>query len=79
MAGLTFESALIAAILPILLASLSVAVATRPAIAIPLLLLVVMIASASLEPVSVVAGIHVGATEILSVTLVVATLIRLQN
>jgi hypothetical protein len=79
MAGLTFESALIAAILTILLASLSVAVATRPAIAIPLLLLVVMIASASLEPVSVVAGIHVGATEILSVTLVVATLIRLQN
>ena len=79
MAGLTFESALIVAILTVLFALLSVAVATRPAIAIPLLLLVVMLFSASLEPVSVVAGIHVGATEILSVTLVVATLIRLQS
>ena len=79
MAGLTFESALIAATLIVLVGLLSVGLATRPAAAIPLLLLVEMAVSASLAPGTGVAEFHVGPTDALSVILMVATLIRVQK
>ena len=79
MAGLTFESALIAATLLVLVGLLSVGLATRPAAAIPLLLLVEMAVSASLAPGTGVAEFHVGPTDALSVILTVATLIRVQK
>jgi hypothetical protein len=79
MAGLTFESALIAATLIVLVGLLSVGLATRPAAAIPLLLLVEMAVSASLAPGTGVAEFRVGPTETLSVILTVATLIRVQK
>ena len=64
MAGLTFESALIAATLIVLVGLLSVGLATRPAAAIPLVLLVEMAVSASLAPGTGVAEFHVGPTDI---------------
>jgi hypothetical protein len=79
MAGLTLESALLAAILVVVIALLSVGLATRPAVAIPLLLLVEMAVSASLEPAIYVTGVRVGLAEAFSVILIVATLIRWQN
>jgi hypothetical protein len=79
MAGLTFESALIAATLIVLVGLLSVGLATRPAAAIPLLLLVEMAVSASLAPGAGVAEFRVDPTEALSVILTVATLIRVQR
>ena len=79
MTGLTLETALLAAIAPILVALLTVGFASRPASAIPLLLLVQMTASYA-----VIGGISLGQLnvypgDILSVGLVAATLARWQQ
>ena len=76
MASLTLESALLAAIMAVLIALLSVSFASRPASAIPLLLLVEMGVASSITPGVMVGNLHVYAGDILIVTLVAATLMR---
>ena len=79
MAGLTLESVLLAGIALVLIGLLSVSFASRPASAIPLLLLVEMGAAASITPGVMVAQFHVYPGDIITVALVVAILIRWQH
>jgi hypothetical protein len=79
MAGLTLESVLLAGIVLILVALLSVGFASRPASAVPLLLLVEMGDAASIAPSVMVGHFHVYAGDIIAVALAMATLIRWQQ
>lgn len=79
MAGLTLESALLAGIALVLIGLLSVSFASRPASAIPLLLLVEMGAAASITLGVMVGQFHVYPGDIITVALAVATLIRWQQ
>ena len=76
MASLTLESALLAAIVVVLIVLLSVGFANRPASAIPLLLLVEVGVASSITPAVMVGHLHVYAGDILVTALVVATLLR---
>src|ERR1039458_1198533 len=79
MAGLTLESTLLAAIALVLVALLSVGFASRPATAVPLLLLVEMAASSSITLGAMVGPLHVYAEDIIAVALAAATLMRWQR
>ena len=79
MAGLTLESTLLAAIALVLVALLSVGFASRPATAVPLLLLVEMAASSSITLGAMVGPLHVYAEDIIAVALAAATLMRSQR
>jgi O-Antigen ligase len=79
MAGLTLESALLAGILLALVSLLSVGFATRPVIAVPLLVLVEMGTAAFINSAVTLGQMHVSAGDILAVALAVATLLRLQQ
>jgi hypothetical protein len=78
-AGLTLESALLAAIALVLIGLLSVSFASRPASAIPLLLLVEMTTATSISQVVMVGQFHVYPGDIITVALAAATLIRWQQ
>ncbi|MGA3354463.1 MAG: hypothetical protein ABSD85_14965 [Acidimicrobiales bacterium] len=79
MAGLTLESALLAAIALALVTLLSVVFASRPASAIPLVLLVEMASLFSIPQGVMVGQFHVYPEDIITVALAVATLIRWQQ
>ncbi len=79
MAGLTFESALLAAIMLVLIGLLSVSFASRPASAIPLLLLVEMVGISSIPQEVMVGQLHVYPGDIITVALAAATLMRWQQ
>jgi hypothetical protein len=79
MAGLTLESALLAAIVLVLIGLLSVSFASRPASAIPLLLLVEMASTSSIPQEVMVGQFHVYPEDIITVALAAATLIRWQQ
>ena len=79
MAGLTLESALLAAIALALVTLLSVGFASRPASAIPLVLLVEMASTSSIPQAVMVGRFHVYPGDIITVALAAATLIRWQQ
>jgi hypothetical protein len=79
MTGLTFESALLAAIVLMLIGLLSVSFASRPASAIPLLLLVEMASISSIPQEVMVGQFHVYPGDIITVALAAATLVRWQQ
>jgi hypothetical protein len=79
MTGLTFESALLAAIVLMLIGLLSVSFASRPASAIPLLLLVEMASISSIPQEVMVGQFHVYPGDIITVALAAATLMRWQQ
>ena len=79
MAGLTFESALLAAIMLVLIGLLSVSFASRPASAIPLLLLVEMASISSIPQEVMVGQFHVYPGDIITVALAAAILMRWQQ
>jgi hypothetical protein len=79
MTGLTFESALLAAIVLMLIGLLSVSFASRPASAIPLLLLVEMASISSIPQEVMVGQLHVYPGDIITVALAAATLVRWQQ
>jgi hypothetical protein len=76
MAGLTLESALFAAIALVLIALLSVGFASRPAGAVPLLLLIEMANASSITLGVMVGPLHIYAGDIIAVALAAATLMR---
>src|ERR1700730_9638975 len=76
MAGLPLESSLVAAIVLVLIALLSVGFASRPASAIPLVLAIEMAAASSLTLGVMVGQLHVYPADIIAVALVVAALMR---
>jgi O-antigen ligase len=78
-AGLTLESALLAAIVLVLIGLLSVSFASRPASAIPLLLLVEMASVSSIPQAVMVGQFHVYPGDIITVALAAATLMRCQQ
>ena len=79
MAGLTLESALLAAIALVLIALLSVGFASRPAGAVPLLLLIEMANASSIKLGVMVGPLHIYAGDIIAVALAAATLMRSQR
>jgi hypothetical protein len=79
MGGLTLESALLAAIMLVLIGLLSVSFASRPASAIPLVLLVEMASVSSIPQAVIVGKFHVYPGDIITVALVAATLMRWQQ
>ena len=79
MAGLTLDSALVACIVLVVVALLSVGFASRPAGAIPLLLLVEMPNSRFVTPGVMVGPLHVYPEDVLALALAAATLLRLQQ
>jgi hypothetical protein len=79
MAALTLESVLLAAIVLVLVALLSVGFASRPASAVPLLLLVEMANGTNIPQGVMVGRFHVYVSDVITVALVVATLLRCQQ
>jgi hypothetical protein len=79
MAGLTLESALLAAIVFVLIGLLSVSFASRPASAIPLVLLVELASVSSIPQGVMVGQFHAYPGDIITVALAAATLIRWQQ
>ncbi|MHB8296902.1 MAG: hypothetical protein ACYDH5_20295 [Acidimicrobiales bacterium] len=79
MAALTPESALLAGAVLFLFALLSVGLASRPASAVPLLLLIEMGVAASINPALTIAHLHVYAGDIMSAALAAATVMRSQQ
>ncbi|MHB1510720.1 MAG: hypothetical protein ACYCST_15555 [Acidimicrobiales bacterium] len=79
MTVLTLESALVAAIVLVVVALLSVAFASRPASAIPFVLLVELGIASSVTPAIMVGNLHVYPGDILTVALMAATLMRWQQ
>jgi hypothetical protein len=78
-AGLTLESALLAAIALVLIGLLSVSFASRPASAIPLLLLVEMANGTNIPQGVMVGQFHVYVSDVITVALAAATLMRWQQ
>ena len=79
MAGLTLESALLAAIALMLIGLLSVSLASRPASAIPLVLLVEMVSFFSIPQEVMVGQFHVYPGDIIIVALAAGTIMRWQQ
>jgi hypothetical protein len=76
MASLTLDSALLGAILLVLIALLSVAFTTRPSIAVPLVLLVEWANTSNISLGVMIGRFHIYAGDILAMTLLVATVTR---
>src|ERR1039458_4049004 len=76
MASLTLDSALLGAIVLVLIALLAVTFTTRPVIAVPLLLLIECANASNITPGVMVGRFHIYAEDILTAALLVATLMR---